>query len=84
MILKQVRFRGLVVEPYQIVNNECFYFKDGKEIHYQYRLVKLPKYYVANNNLFMDDDITWVDGTSLMLESAYHFVVNDDVLTILN
>lgn len=84
MILKQVNFKGLVVAPYQIKNNKCYYFKNGERIDFPYRLTQLPEYYVAGEGLYGSANTIAVDESSdsAIFSSLYHFNVSGETLNI--
>lgn len=84
MILKQVKFKGLVVNPWQIKDNKCYYFKNGKIVDFEYRLTKLPNYHVSGEGLYMDSSTTKYNEltNSLIMSSLHDFNVKNDILTI--
>lgn len=84
MILKQIKYKGSTILPYQIKNKKCYFFKNGKIINFPYVLSELPDYYVAGGGLYMDSSTTEISEDKVILTSVRIFEVQDDSLIIKN
>ena len=84
MILKQIKYKGSTILPYQIKNKKCYFFKNGKTINFPYILSELPDYYVAGGGLYMDSSTTEISEDKVILTSVRIFEIQDDSLIIKN
>ena len=78
----EIRFKGKTAPHYQIVNNKCYFKKDGQVIVFPYRYIRYPDFYVVNEELFITKNGS-TEGENLDLESLVFFNTSGDELIIL-
>ena len=85
MILKEVRWNGVFANSFQIVDNKCYYKKDGDKIDFSIRVMKVPDERISNGILYLNKDRSYFDEETdtLVMRSLYHYkVIGEDRDTI--